>query len=45
MYTYCADDYDALIEITSRLLKEGVGFRAFWDTEMSHWVIELTGAF
>lgn len=44
MYTYTVETVDQLTAITTRLLRYGIGFRAFYDNNEGHWVIELTGA-
>ena len=44
MYTYTVETVDQLTAITTRLLRYGIGFRAFYDNNEAHWVIELTGA-
>ena len=44
MYTYYAETVEDLVSITSGLLRQGIGFRAFYDHGDSHWVIELSGA-
>lgn len=45
MYTYYAETVEDLVSITSGLLKQGIGFRAFFDHGKGNWTIELTGAF
>lgn len=42
MYTYTVETIEDLIAITSGLLRESIGFRAFFLR--GSWVIELTGA-
>jgi len=44
MYTYTVETVDQLTAITTRLLRYGIGFRASYDNNEAHWVIELTGA-
>ena len=44
MYTYTVNSLHDMMEITSYLLRHGIGFRAYCGTYDNQWVIELTGA-